>query len=103
MGTDVSVDDSHAKSCEEFLNQIESKFPASSKTVSYIRKIVTATRGFDLPEFDEPKTWLCSERADDSTKQDREFTVAISADLVVAWVGHMSHSSRLRMELLERA
>jgi hypothetical protein len=69
MDTNGSIDNSHTEPCEDFLNQIESKFPASSKTVSYIRRIVTATRGFDLPEFDEPKTWLRSEPTDDSEKQ----------------------------------
>src|SRR5258706_405300 len=103
MNTNGSIDDSHTGLCVNFLRQIESQFPESSKTVSYIRKIVTATRGFDLPEFDEPKTWLRSEPTEDSEKQKREFTVEITADLVVAWVGHMSHSSRLRMELLEQA
>jgi len=92
MNTNGSVDDSHTELCENFLKQIESQFPESSKTVSYIRRIVTATRGFDLPEFDEPKTWLRSEPTDDSEKQKGEFTVEITADLVVAWVGHMSHS-----------
>ena len=32
-----------------------------------------------------------------------EAEVEIDADVLVAWVGHMSHSSRIRMEILEEA
>jgi hypothetical protein len=49
---------------------------------------------FDYPEFVEPKTLV-------TIGPDNQTEVEIDADLLAAWVGHMSHSSRVRMELLE--
>jgi hypothetical protein len=83
-------------SYEDSLHNIESEFSGIAETIAGIRKVAKAIRGFSLPAFAEPKTWLLQEK--DSTS-----VVAIDADLVAAWVGHMSHSSRLRMELLEDA
>ena len=85
----------HPDSYEKNLCQIESRFSGISEIISGIRKVANATRGFSLPEFPEPKTWLY--------QQGSEFTVTIDADLAAAWIAHMSHSTRLRMELLEDA
>jgi len=84
-------------SYEDNLRLIESEFPEISEIIAGIREVAKATRGFSIPEFAEPKTWLFWE------KSSHDIAVAIDADLVAAWVGHMSHSSRLRMELLEEA
>lgn len=87
---------SHKGLYEDSLRHIESAFPGASEIIAGIRKVAKATRGFGLPEFAEPKMLLFQEGSSD-------FAVAIDADLVAAWICHMSHSSRLRMELLENA
>jgi hypothetical protein len=83
-------------SYEDSLRHIESEFPGTSEIITGIRKVTKATRGFGLPEFAEPKTYLVQEKNGD-------VWVEIDADLVAAWIGHMSHASRCRMELLEDA
>lgn len=80
----------------EVVAQLERMFPALAKTTTALKAVLQATRGFDYPEFMEPKTLL-------AFGPSGEAEVQIDADLLVAWVGHMSHSSRARMELLEDA
>lgn len=87
---------SHKGLSEDSLRHIELTFPETSEIIAGIRKVAKATRGFGLPEFEEPKTLLFQEGSSD-------FEVAINVDLVAAWICHMSHSTRLRMELLEDA
>jgi hypothetical protein len=86
----------HEGSYEDSLRHIAFEFSGISEIIAGIRKVAKATRGFSLPAFAEPKTWLIQESGSDSL-------VEIDADLVAAWISHMSHSSRLRMELLEDA
>jgi hypothetical protein len=76
--------------------RLEQMFPGLRTTASALKATLRATRSFDYPEFAEPPTLLVL-GADGQTE------VEIDADLIDAWVGHMSHSSRLRMEILEEA
>lgn len=97
---------SYEESYEGYLGYIESKFSGVSENIASIRKVAKATRGFDLPEFVEPKTWLIRNSSDVAVEIDQkssDVTVEIDADLLAAWICHMSYSSRLRMELLEDA
>jgi len=80
----------------EVLARLEGMFPGVAKTTAALKAILRATRSFDYPEFAEPKTLLL-------VTAGAESEIEIDADLLVAWVGHMSHSSRVRMELLEDA
>ena len=86
----------HQDSYKENLRHIESEFSGISEIIAGIRKVAAAARDFDLPQFPEPKTWIFQEIGGDAK-------VAMGADLVAAWIVHMSHSTRLRMELLEDA
>jgi hypothetical protein len=74
--------------------RLERMFPGLAKKTSALKKVLQATRGLNYPEFVEPKTWLTIGPGNRSE-------VEINADLLAAWIGHMSHSSRVRMELLE--
>src|SRR5437867_1386369 len=66
-----------------------------SKTTAAIRRLLHATRSFDYPRFAEPKTLLVATSG--------EAEIKLDATLLAAWVGHISNSSRVRMELLEDA
>jgi hypothetical protein len=80
----------------EVIERLEQMFPGLRTTTSALKATLRATRSFDYPEFAEPPTLLV-------LGSDGQTEVEIDADLIVAWVGHMSHSSRLRMEILEDA
>lgn len=80
----------------EIVDQIEQMFPGFAATTSVLKLTLRATRNFNYPTFSEPQTLLVFE-------SDRQPEVELDADLLVAWVGHMSHSSRIRMEILENA
>ncbi|HEY2972155.1 MAG TPA: hypothetical protein VGJ48_06555 [Pyrinomonadaceae bacterium] len=76
--------------------RLERMFPSISKTTADLKRVLETSRGFDYPEFSEPKTLLFLGA---TTGAELE----IDADLLAAWICHMSHSSRVRMELLENA
>jgi len=76
--------------------RLEGMFPGVAKTAAALKAVLRATRSFDYPEFAEPKTLRL-------VASGAEADIEIDADLLVAWVAHMSHSSRARMELLEDA
>jgi hypothetical protein len=78
------------------VERLERMFPALAKTMTALTAVLRATRGFDYPEFDQPKVLPVIGAGGESE-------IEIDADLLAAWVGHMSHSSRARMELLEDA
>lgn len=78
----------------DLVTRLDEMFPELKKTTTALRSLVRTTRGFDYPEFEEPKTLLVFESGEDAE-------VTLDVDLIAAWVGHMSHSSRVRMELLE--
>jgi hypothetical protein len=71
-------------------------FPGVGSTTASLKAVLASTRSFDYPEFPEPKRWL---KADSNTR----IEVELDADLLAAWIHHMSHSSRVRMEHLEDA
>lgn len=76
--------------------RLERVFPKLAKTTTALKALLQATRGFDYPEFAEPKTLLV---IDSSGKAE----IKLDADLLAAWISHTSHGSRARMELLENA
>lgn len=63
--------------------------------LQWISDLISTTRSFPYPDFFEPKTFLFKDRAN------KEARFIISADLLAAWIYHLSHGSRKRMEIYE--
>src|SRR6266496_3981759 len=76
------------------IESLKLKFPKSVGELAWIEHLAVTTRDFPYPHFFEPKTWLLMER-------DKDARIRISADLLAAWICHMSHSARRRMESYE--
>lgn len=87
---------SHRTHAQKKIIDLESRFPVLAEFCTALRQVLNVTRSFDFPEFTEPKTLLFGDESD-------KIEVDVNADLVAAWICHMSHSSRIRMELLEDA
>ncbi len=63
--------------------------------LGWISDLASTMRAFPYPDFFEPKTFLFI----DGDKNEARFT--ISAELIVAWICHLSHGARRRMEIYE--
>ncbi|HOO50557.1 MAG TPA: hypothetical protein PLK94_04625 [Alphaproteobacteria bacterium] len=63
--------------------------------LQWISDLISTTRSFPYPDFFEPKTFLFKNRTN------KEARFVISADLLAAWIGHLSHGTRKRMEIFE--
>lgn len=64
--------------------------------VEMICNLASTTRSFEYPDFFEPRAWLFK-------KNKGEARFAFSADLLAAWICHLSHGARRRMEIYEDA
>jgi hypothetical protein len=76
------------------LDVLKRRMPKHIDELALIRHLALNTRAFPYPHFFEPKTWLIMET-------EKEARFEISADLLAAWICHLSHSARRRMELYE--
>lgn len=79
-----------------WVSRLERMFPSVASTTASLKSVLASTRGFDYPGFPEPKRWL-------PIDSNNRIEFDLDADLLAAWIHHMSHSSRLRMEILENA
>ena len=89
------------KSCEnapsqQALAMIERKFPELAETLNYIAKLQQATRVHPYLEFVEHVAVVGFEK-------DQAGLALLTPDLLATWITHMSHGTRLRMEVLEDA
>jgi len=78
----------------ESIESLKLKFSKSVDELAWIQHLAITTREFPYPHFFEPKSWLFIEK-------EKEARFEISADLLAAWICHMSHSTRRRMEVYE--
>ena|ERR1017187_1879880 len=83
-------------SSQEALDRLQKKFPELAETLKYIAKLQQATRVYPFGEFVEHVAVVGFE----DKKVDLAF---VTPDLLATWITHMSHGTRLRMEVLEDA
>lgn len=71
------------------------KAPYCSQELDLITQLVKVTRSIEDPDFFEPNTWILQEKGEATQ-------VEISADLLAAWILHMSYGARTRMMIYEK-
>lgn len=71
------------------------RLDTSGLELQWISDLVNTTRIYPYPEFYEPESGLFKDR------DKKEARFVITADLLVAWICHLSHGARIRMEILE--
>jgi hypothetical protein len=63
--------------------RLERMFPSVSKTTAALKRVLESSRGFDYPEFPEPKTLLLLGPTTGAE-------VEIDANLLAAWICHIN-------------
>jgi hypothetical protein len=76
------------------LDVLKRRMPQAVDELTWIQNLALNTRAFPYPPFFEPATWLIMEPG-------KEARFEISADLLAAWISHLSYSARRRMEVYE--
>lgn len=78
----------------EILLLLKQAHPNLITNLDYIDSLLSTTRNIEYHDFFEPLTVLIEQKG-------QPVRVELDADLLLAWIMHMSHSCRRRMELFE--
>lgn len=74
---------------------LKSKSGKFALELQWISELASTTREFPYPDFFEPKTFMFKDR----DKNEARFV--ITADMLAAWLCHLSHGARRRMKIYE--